>query len=118
MATMTDEQRTAVGERLRAGRANAAKARNATAEQMLAATMTGQTEITKEDIFSLRQRPTGAGEAAQPVAARSAGQQQATVTHETSAKVWMFKPTPQGFMRRLIPASNIGLYSSCSSERR
>lgn len=105
----TEEERHALGERLRLGRESARAARSATAEQMLASSMQNQTEITEEDIFSMQQRSDAAGEPAAPFAQRVAGQERATVTHQTSSKVTMYKPTPQGYRPRLIPSANIGL---------
>ena len=89
-------------------RAAAARAQTATAEQLLQAANEGQTTVTQEDIFAMQQ-PRGAGGAPATVAERAPGMQGATVTHETASKVWMYKPTPQGYSRRLIPSNNIGM---------
>ena len=110
---MTEEQRKAAGERLRAGREAAAQTRAAapaappppSAEEMLIAMSQGQIEITNEDIFAMQAR--GTDGRVGPVAERAKEHQQAVVTHQTAAKRRLYKPTPHGYTPREVPVSHL-----------
>lgn len=115
MPEMTDEQRREIGERLRRGRELAAARREAgeddgltpSPEQLLIASSEGKVEMTSEDLFALQTRDSGGRVA--PVAQREREHQGASITHQTSALVRVYKPTDWGYTPRTIPASNLSM---------
>lgn len=108
MTQWTEERRAAAGERLRRGREAAAARRDGltpTAEQMLIAAAQGNVAMTNEDIFTMQAAGTDGRPTA--VAQREPEHQAATITHQTAGKVRVYKPTPQGYSPRIVPASNL-----------
>ena len=108
MVEWTPEARAEAGERLKAGRAAAAARREnggddtptVSPEQMLIAATTGKKEVTDEDIFKLQSASGASGE-------RAPEHQSARVTHQSGGLVRLYKPTPQGYRPRRVPAANL-----------